>query len=244
MEYHWDWKVLLSPVPTGETTYLGWLLAGLRVTVALSLTSWAIALAVGTVMGVLRTVPDRRLSAIAAGYVEVFRNVPLLAQLFIWYFVVPELIPGGTAFKQVDPPLQQFLASMACLGLFTGARVCEQVRAGIQSLPPGQKNAGLALGFTLPQTYRHVLLPMAARIIVPPLTSEFLNVIKNSAVCSTVGLLELTAQGRQLVDYTAQAYESFIAVTAIYLLLNLTVMLIMRQVERRARIPGFIGAER
>ena len=244
MEYHWDWKVLLSPVPTGETTYLGWLLAGLRVTVALSLTSWAIALLMGTAMGVLRTVPDRRLSAIAAAYVEIFRNVPLLAQLFIWYFVVPELVPFGTAFKQMDPPLQQFLASMTCLGLFTGARVCEQVRAGIQSLPPGQKNAGLALGFTLPQTYGHVLLPMAGRIILPPLTSEFLNVIKNSAVCSTVGLLELTAQGRQLVDYTAQAYESFIAVTVLYLLLNLTVMLLMRLVERRARIPGYIGAEK
>src|SRR5205807_858347 len=142
-----------------------------------------------------------------------------LVQLFIWYFVVPELVPGGHRFKQIDPFAQQFLTSMACLGLFTAARVCEQVRAGIESLSIGQRNAGLALGFTLPQTYRYVLLPMAARLIVPPLTSEFLNVIKNSAVCSTVGLLELTAQGRQLVDYTAQAYESFIAVTAIYLLL-------------------------
>jgi hypothetical protein len=82
------------------------------------------------------------------------------------------------------------------------------------ALPRGQKNAGLALGFTLPQTYRHVLLPMAFRLVVPPLTSEFLNIFKNSAVCSTIGLLELAAQGRQLVDYTAQPYESFIAVTA------------------------------
>jgi glutamate/aspartate transport system permease protein len=244
VDYHWNWKIFFDPVPTGETTYLAWLLAGLRMTVALSAASWVLALALGTVLGVLRTVPIRWLARIAGAYVEVFRNVPLLAQLFIWYFVAPEIIPGGHRFKQIHPGLQQFLVSFICLGLFTAARVCEQVRAGIGSLPPGQKAAGLALGFTLPQTYRHVLLPMAARIIVPPLTSETLNIFKNSAVCSTIGLLELTAQGRQLVDYTAQAYESFIAVTVLYLLVNATVMLIMRRVEARTRVPGYIGSGR
>src|SRR6267154_920497 len=132
-----DFRVFFSPVPTGETTYLGWLLAGLRNTIALSLAAWIVALALGTVLGILRTVPGRGLRALAGAYVEIFRNVPLLVQLF---------------------------TSMACLGLFTAARVCEQVRAGIESLPPGQKNAALALGFTLPQTYRFVLVPMAARL--------------------------------------------------------------------------------
>jgi glutamate/aspartate transport system permease protein len=244
MGYHWNWGILFSPVPTGETTYLYWLLSGLEMTVALSLAAWFLALIIGTIMGILRTVPNRWLSGIAALYVEVFRNVPLLVQLFIWYFVVPELMPGGQAFKQIAPTLQQFLASLMCLALFTGARVCEQMRAGIQSLPPGQKNAGLALGLTLAQTYRHVLVPMAARRIVPPLTSETLNVFKNSAVCSTIGLLELAAQGRQLVDYTAQPYESFIAVTVLYLAINALIMVIMRQVEKRARVPGFIGSEK
>ena len=239
-----DFSVLNAPVPTGETTYLGWLFSGLRTTVALSAVSWMVALALGGLLGVLRTVPNRWLRGFAGAYVEVFRNVPLLAQLFIWYFVVPELVPGGQRFKQVDPFTQQFLASAACLGLFTAARVCEQVRAGIQSLPPGQRNAGLALGFTLPQTYRYVLVPMAARLVVPPLTSEMLNVIKNSAVCSTIGLLELTAQGRQLVDYTAHAYESFVAVTLLYLVVNAALLLVMRGVEGRARVPGYLGSER
>jgi glutamate/aspartate transport system permease protein len=167
-------------------------------------------------------------------------------QLFFWYFVMPELLPTawGDAVKQMNPFAQQFLAACVCLGLFTSARVAEQVRAGIQSLPPGQKNAGLALGFTLPQTYRHVLLPMALRLIVPPLTSEFLNIFKNSAVASTIGLLELAAQGRQLVDYTAQPYESFIAVTVLYALVNLVIMYLMRVVEARTRVPGFIGGGR
>jgi glutamate/aspartate transport system permease protein len=243
MDYNWRWDVFFDPVPSGAGTYLGWILAGLRMTVALSLTSWIIAFVLGSVMGVLRTVPGRVLSGIATVYVEVFRNVPLLVQLFIWYFVVPELVPVdlGMWFKLLDPLLQQFLAAMLCLATFTAARVCEQVRAGIESLSRGQKAAGLALGLTLPQTYRHVLLPMAFRIIVPPLSSEMLNLFKNSAVASTLGLLELAAMGRQLVDYTAQPYESFIAVTVLYVLLNLAVLVFMRWVEGRARVPGYIG---
>jgi len=239
-----DFRVFFSPVPTGETTYLGWLLAGLRTTVALSLASWVIALALGTILGILRTVPNRWLRAFAGAYVELFRNVPLLVQLFIWYFVVPEIAPGGQRFKQIDPFTQSFIASAVGLGLFTAARVCEQVRAGIESLPRGQKSAGLALGLTLPQTYRHVLLPMAVRLIVPPLTSETLNVFKNSSVCSTLSLLELTAQGRQLVDYTAHAYESFLAVTVLYLLVNAAIQLFMRAVESRARVPGYLGSRK
>ena len=243
MAYAWHWEVFLQPAGSGETTYLGWMLAGLETTVALSLSAWLMALALGALMGVLRTVPSRLWSGLAAIYVELFRNVPLLVQLFSWYFVLPELLPQawGDAYKQMNPFAQQFLAAFVCLGFFTSARVCEQVRAGIDSLPRGQKNAGLALGLTLPQTYRHVLLPMAFRLIVPPLTSEFLNVFKNSAVASTIGLLELAAQGRQLVDYTAQPYESFIAVTVFYMLINVAVMAGMRLVERRTRVPGYIG---
>ena len=246
MSYQWNWSIFSSPVPTGDTTYMGWLLEGLQITLALSLSAWVIALLLGSLMGVLRTVPHRRLSLLATSYVEVFRNIPLLVQLFIWYFVLPELLPFGLgdAFKQqLDPLTQQFVAAMVCLAFFTSARVCEQVRSGINSLPRGQKNAGLALGFTLPQTYRHVLLPMAFRLILPPLTSEFLNIFKNSAVCSTIGLLELAAQGRQLVDYTAQPYESFIAVTLFYLVINVVVMGLMRLVEGRTRVPGYIGSQ-
>lgn len=245
MSYHWNWSIFLSPTPSGDATYLGWLLEGLRMTVVLSLAAWVIALALGAIMGVLRTVPNKWLSGIASAYVEIFRNTPLLVQLFSWYFVLPELLPTGMGndFKQMSPVAQQFMASLICLATFTGARVCEQVRSGINSLPPGQKNAGLAMGFTLGQTYRYVLVPMAFRLIVPPLTSEFLNIFKNSAVCSTLGLLELAAQGRQLVDYTAQAYESFIAVTVLYLLINVVVMALMRWVESRTRVPGYIGGK-
>ena len=243
MGYHWNWGVFASPVPSGETTYLGWMISGFETTLALSLSAWVVALLIGSAMGVFRTVPNRWLSGMAAVYVEVFRNVPLLVQLFIWYFVLPELLPTrmGEAYKGMNPLFQQFMAAFVCLGLFTGARVCEQVRSGINSLPRGQKFAGLALGLTLPQTYRYALLPMAFRIIVPPLTSEFLNIFKNSAVASTIGLLELAAQGRQLVDYTAQPYESFIAVTLTFMVLNAVIMSLMHKVEAKSRVPGTMG---
>lgn len=245
MAYNWNWGVFVQPSATGEGTYLTWLLEGLKWTVTLSLSAWVIALVIGSIIGVLRTVPNRWLSLIAATYVEIFRNIPLLVQLFIWYFVLPELLPGkmGDSFKQMNPLAQQFLAAMVCLGLFTAARVAEQVRSGINSLPRGQKNAGLAMGFTLAQVYRHVLLPMAYRIIMPPLTSEFLNIFKNSAVATTIGLIELSRQAQQLVDFTAQPYEAFIAVTLLYVLINVTVMFLMRHLEHKVRVPGFVGGK-
>lgn len=246
MGYQWNWGIFASPVPSGEATYLGWLLEGLQWTLLLSLSAWLLALAVGVAVGVLRTVPRRWPAGLATAYVELFRNIPLLVQLFLWYFVLPELLPKGwgDALKQWPPLQQQFFAAWLCLGLFTAARVAEQVRAGIEALPAGLGQAGLALGLTRAQTYRWVLLPMALRIILPPLTSELLNTCKNSAVATTIGLIELSRQAQQLVDYTAQPYEAFIAVTVLYLLVNVAVMGGMAGLERRFPAPGHLGGGR
>ncbi|MEO5340246.1 MAG: glutamate/aspartate ABC transporter substrate-binding protein [Magnetococcus sp. MYC-9] len=238
--YHWNWGILLTRSPSGST-FLDWLLEGLIWTVSLSLSAWCFALCLGIGLGVLRTLTARpALMFVAAAFVEIFRNIPLLVQLFIWYFVLPELLPTawGNTIKQWHPVAQQFFAAWLCLSLFTAARITEQVRAGIQALPAGRKNAGLALGLTLPQVYRLVLLPMALRITLPPLTSEFLSIFKNSAVATTIGLVELSRQAQQLVDYTAQPYEAFIAVTSLYLLINIVVMFGMRHLEVRLRVPG------
>jgi glutamate/aspartate transport system permease protein len=242
MNYIWNWSVFFDEALPG-VTYLDWLLSGLKLTVTIGLSAWLIGLVLGGALGVMRTLPNRLLAGLASAYVEVFRNIPLLVQLFIWYFVAPELLPGdlGHQIKAMNPFMQQFVAAVVCLGLYTASRICEQVRAGIQALPKGQQMAGLALGFTLPQTYRYVLLPVALRIIIPPLTSEFMMVFKNSAVASIIGLLELAAQGRQLVDYTAQPYESFTAVTVLYLIINMSALYVMRWIETRTRVPGFLG---
>jgi glutamate/aspartate transport system permease protein len=177
-------------------------------------------------------------------YVEIFRNVPLLVQMFLWYFVLPELLPAalGDAIKQMPPPWGSFVPAVLCLGIYTSVRIAEQVRAGIQSLPRGQGLAGLALGLTLPQTYRHVILPMSFRIILPPLTSEFMNIIKNSSVALTIGLMELTARARAMQEFSFQVFEAFTAATIIYLFTNLIIVLSMRAIEKKVRVPGFISA--
>lgn len=245
MTYQWDWAIFLQPVATGEpTTYLGWIVSGLGMTVGISLAGWVIALIVGTSVGIVRTLPGRGLYWCTASYVAVFRNIPLIVQFFIWFWAVPELLPAqlGRAIKHLPPVEFGALASIVCLGLFTSARVCEQWRAGLQALPPGQKAAALSLGLSLPQTYRYVLLPVAARIIAPPLTSEFLNIVKNSSVASTIGVLELSAQAQRMVDYTSQAYESFIAIIAGYALMTGTIMLVTRHIEKTSRLAGYLGS--
>ncbi|WP_164068532.1 amino acid ABC transporter permease [Serratia marcescens] len=244
MSIDWNWGIFLQQAPFGNTTYLGWIWSGFQVTVALSVCAWIIAFFVGSLFGILRTVPNRFLSALGTCYVELFRNVPLIVQFFTWYLVIPELLPAniGTWFKsELDPNVQFFVSSMLCLGLFTAARVCEQVRAAIQSLPRGQKAAGLAMGLTLPQTYRYVLLPNAYRVIVPPMTSEMLNLVKNSAIASTIGLVDMAAQAGKLLDYSAHAYESFTAITLAYIGINAVIMLFMRLVEKKVQLPGNLG---
>ena len=241
-----DFRVFLQPAVGGGGSYLSYLLLGLGWTLLLSVCSWVLAFVVGSLVGVLRTLRGTLLPRVGAFYVEIFRNVPLLVQLFIWYFVLPEIVPFfGTWFKQgLSPDLQQFVSATLCLGFFTAARVSEQVRSGIMSLGSGQYGAGLALGFDTAQVYSLILLPVAYRIIIPTLTSEFLNLIKNTAVASTIGLVELAQRSKNMGEYTSRLYESFIAVTVLYAIVNLVVMLISRNVEKATRLPGFVGEKK
>jgi len=248
-----DWKVFLEQAPSGGMTYLGWLASGTMWTLLVSIFAWIIAFTLGSVLGVMRTTPLTVPRTIATTYVEIFRNVPLLVQMFLWYFVMPELLPKamGDYLKQdlpnlVELPFAQFsmwefTAAVLCLGLYTASRVAEQVRAGILSLPRGQTNAGLAMGFTLPQVYRFVLVPMAFRIIIPPMTSEFLTIFKNSSTALTIGVIELTAQSRQISEYTFKTFEAFTAATLIYVVITLTVIFLMRWLEKSVAVPGYIS---
>jgi glutamate/aspartate transport system permease protein len=244
MNYSWDWLIYFKPSVTGEGMYWEMLLRGFCWTVSLSLLSWVLALAIALVAGVARTLPHAGLRLGSALFVNVFRNIPLLVQLFLWYFVVPELLPKswGDAIKQMEPTLNQFLTALVCLTLYTAAKAAEQVRAGINSVAAGQRNAALALGMPLRTVYRHVLLPQAMRIVIPPMTSDFLNVFKNSAVALTIGLMELTGQSRQLSEFSAHPFEAFVAATIIYMGITYAVILLMQALERRARVPGMLGS--
>jgi glutamate/aspartate transport system permease protein len=244
VSYHWNWGILLQPSPEGQGTYLGMLLWGLAWTVTTGMCAWMVALILGAIVGVARTLPSRTAEWLGFAYVELFRNIPLVVQLFLWYFVVPELLPvdWGNWLKQL--PNAPFYTAVVGIGLYMSARVAEQLRAGINSMGRGQRRAALAIGLTLAQAYRYVLLPMAFRIILPPLTSEFLNTLKNTSVALTIGLLELTSRARSMQEFSFQVFEAFAAATVLYLLLNLVVVLAMRGLERRVAVPGYIAGGR
>jgi glutamate/aspartate transport system permease protein len=244
VQYNWHWKVLLEAEPGGPGTYLQYLIVGLGWTLATALAAWVIALAIGAVVGTIRTTTAKWAVRLGDLYVEVFRNIPLIVQMFLWFFVVPELLPQamGDWIKQMPPPWSSYLPAVMCLGIFTSVRVAEQLRAGINSLPRGQRMAGVAMGLTEAQAYRYVILPQAFRIILPPLTSEFMNIIKNSSVALTIGLLELTGRARAMQEFSFRVFEAFTAATVIYLITNLLVVLMMRALEKKVRVPGLIAA--
>ena len=272
MKYNWDWSVLLCRLPeddptgTSETTfggttataggaaqtfdtgadcaqpYLDWIVSGLGWTVVVACCAWVITISLGSVIGVSRTVKQPMVRAIATTYVEIFRNIPLLVQMFIWFFVVPELLPedAGRWVKR-ELPLPEYWTAIVCLGMYHASRTAEQVRAGIESIPLGQTHAGLATGLTRVQVYRYILLPVSYRIIIPPLTSDFMGIFKNSSVALTIGVMELTAQSRQIAEYTFNIFEAFTVATVLYMMVTLIVVTVMRVVEAKVRIPGTIA---
>ncbi len=220
----------------GDTTYLHWLMQAWGIAVALAVLALVVAMFFGIMMGILRTTPRRGLVLLGDVWTEVFRNVPLIVQLFIWYFVVPSIVPP---MKE----LPGFALAFIGLGLFTSSRISEQVKAGILSLPRGQRYAGMAMGLTQPQVYRYVLMPMAFRIVIPPMTSESMNIIKNSSVAFAVSVPELTMFARQAGEETSQPVLMFLAVTVLYFVSAFAVNRLLKWVEIRVRVPGMIGGK-
>ena len=244
---NWDWQVFCEDTierqavqgcfgKNGDITYLDWLMSAWGWTVSVSLCALIIALIMGSLIGTLRTLPDKPwIVRLGNAWVELFRNVPRLVQIFLWYHVVPAIIP---AMKSVPG----FVLVVLALGFFTSARIAEQLRAGIQALPRGQRYAGMALGFSTFQYYRYVLLPMAYRIIIPPLTSEAMNIFKNSSVAFAVSVAELTLFAMQAQEETSRGIEVYLAVTGLYMISAFVINRIMAFIEKKSRIPGFITA--
>jgi glutamate/aspartate transport system permease protein len=242
MNYHWNWRIFWEDSPDGVHTYWETLVDGLQWTLAASLCGWIMALLLGVLIGTARTLPDSRMGVwlrrLGTAYIELFRNVPLLVQMFLWYFVMPELVPADAGAWLKAQPNAPFMTAVISLGFYTSARVAVQVTAGIEALSGGQKLAAMALGLSRWQTYRHVLLPLAFRIILPPLTSEFLNIIKNSSIALTIGLTELTASARAIQEFSFQVFEAFSAATLIYVTVNIIVVGLMHLLERKLSLPG------
>ncbi|MBI3283486.1 MAG: amino acid ABC transporter permease [Burkholderiales bacterium] len=241
MNYNWNWNIFWESSPDGAGTYLDTLISGMLWTLATAGLAWIIALLLGAVIGTIRTAPNKWAARLANGYVELFRNIPLLVQMFLWYFVMPELVPTDFGNWLKAMPNAPFITAVLSLGFFTSARVAVQVSAGINALPRGQKMAGTALGLTLPQTYRYVLLPMAFRIIIPALTNEVAAIIKNSSVALTIGLMELTASARSMQEFSFQVFEAFTAATIIYLAVSVIAIILSNLLEKKTAVPGFIS---
>jgi glutamate/aspartate transport system permease protein len=243
----WDWQVFCKETTSGDViascfgskgdiTYLDWILSAWGWTLSVAVLALVVALVVGSLMGILRTAPDKRLVFIGNAWTELFRNVPLLVQIFLWYHVIPSIF-------LVLRGVPSFILVVIALGFFTSARISEQVKAGIESLPRGQRYAGLAVGLTLPQTYRYVLLPMAFRIVVPPLTSESMNIIKNSSVAFAVSIAELTMFAMQAGEETSRNVEMYLAVTLLYFISAFFINRVALVIENRVRVPGMIGGK-
>jgi glutamate/aspartate transport system permease protein len=243
----WDWQVFCKETTSGDVvascfgkggdiTYLDWMISAWGWTLSVAVLALVVAMAAGSLMGILRTAPDKRLVFIGNAWTELFRNIPLLVQVFLWYHVLPSIFLSLRG-------IPSFVLVVFALGFFTSARISEQVKAGIQSLPRGQRYAGLAMGLTLPQTYRYVLLPMAFRIVIPPLTSESMNIVKNSSVAFAVSVVELTMFAMQAGEETSRNIEVYLAVTGLYFISAFTINRVMLGVENRVRVPGMIGGK-
>jgi len=230
----WDWKVFFQDTGGGQT-YLNWMMSAWGWTLLVSACSLVVALVVGSIMGIFRTTPVKALVWLGNAWTELFRNIPLLVQIFLWYHVIPSIFKGLQA-------VPDFVAVVIALGFFTSARISEQVKAGIQALPRGQRYAGLAMGLTLPQTYRFILLPMAFRIVIPPLTSESMNIIKNSSVAFAVSITELTFFAMQAQEETSRGVEIYLAVTFLYFISAFAVNRVAAVIEKRVQVPGMVGA--
>ena len=245
---NWDWQMLCRNTADqtvmdhclgthGDITYLQWLGSAWGWTLSVSVLALLVALIVGLFFGVLRTLPDKRLAFIGEAWTELFRNIPLLVQVFLWYNVLPRLFPV------LQTSVPSFMLVVFALGFFTSARVAEQVKTGIRTLPRGQMQAALAMGMSLPQAYRYVILPMALRIVIPPLTSESMNIVKNSAVAFAVSIPELAQYAQQVSEETSHFEETFIPVTALYFISAFALNRLFKFIEQRVRVPGLLGAK-
>ena len=196
--------------------YLRWLLDGFLLTLGLALLSCLLATLIGAPLAIARLSRRRLLSWPARAYLALFRNTPLLVQLFFWYFGVPALLPEALVSwlntphetPLLDWPSFEFLAGAWGLTLYTSAFVAEEFRAGIASVRPEQRAAGLALGLTQRQVWRVVVLPQALRTALPPLLGQYMNALKNSSLAMAIGLAELSYASRQVETETFKTFQA------------------------------------
>ncbi|MFZ4532880.1 MAG: amino acid ABC transporter permease [Alsobacter sp.] len=238
MSYDFKWGMLL------EEPYRGWIIDGILTTFHLALLSWVAALALGILVGVCRVATSPVLRVIGSAYVELFRNIPLIVQLFLWLYVAPQLLPNDIRIWWIRLDNVPYWTAFVGLSFYTSSRVAEQIRSAIGAVPPGQFKAALSTGLTPVQTYRYVILPYALRIIIPAITSEFLTIFKNTALALTIGVVEITSTSRKIEAWSFRGIEAYTIASITYVVTTVLVVVFMAWLERRYYIPGLIRRER
>ena len=226
--YNWQWyqipKMIFTMDESGLTA--GPLLHGLGVTLQISGVSLVLSLIIGLVTAIFRLSGSPVASTLARLYLEISRNTPLLIQIFFLYFVLGPVLG-----------LERMASAILALSLFEGAYASEIFRSGILSVGREQREAAASLGLTTYQTYRHIILPQALRTMLPPLTSQAISLVKDSALVSTIAIYDLTMQAQALIAETYLTFEIWFTVAGIYLLITLLLSTVVSILERRMRLP-------
>jgi len=229
MGYEFDWSVLLE--------YKGLLITGLLTTIKLSVIGIFLSFIIGSLIGIGRASKSFWLSLFSSYYVESFRNIPLIVQMFFIYFtftltdVFPFLNSWGNFLHLNDT--NAFFSALIALVLYTSAYIAEVVKAGINAVDKGQKEAAQSLGMNSFQVMWLVIYPQAIKIIIPPVTNQFLNLIKNSSLAMTLGVAELTFATQQIDSETFRGFEAATAVTILYMMLTLFTSFIMNLIDMK-----------
>lgn len=257
LHYHWNWGAIPQYLFRYDEARGGIvpniLMQGLFTTIRLSIWGTLLACTIGIVMGLFRTGRSLFRQMVGKTYVELVRNVPPLVLVFIFYYFIGDQIMtllGVDRFVEglsdrtqtllgffFGPAAQfsPFLSALITIAIFEGAYITEIVRAGIQSIPRGQYEAAYALGLSRMQAMRHVILPQATKIILPPLAGQFISTVKDSAIVSVISIQELTFQGMELMSATYLTFECWITITVLYLVLTLTLSLGATRLEAYIR---------
>jgi len=226
--YNWQWyripHYLFSAGESGLTA--GPLVEGLKVTLQISLISLLLALLIGLVTALFRLSNSFVARGLAIIYLETSRNTPLLIQIFFIYFVLGPMLG-----------LERMAAAILALSLFEGAYTSEIFRSGIESVDRGQVEAARSIGLTPFATYRHIIIPQAIRTVLPPLTSQAISLVKDSALVSTIAIYDLTMQGQSLIAESYLTFEIWFTVAAMYLTITLFLSVVVGIMEKRLKLP-------
>lgn len=242
MNYNWDWQVFFALEPISSASYLEYFLIGIGWTLLVAVPAWIIAISLGIVVAGFNFAGNKLVGFLCGAYIEIFRSIPPLVQLFLWFFVVPEILPFslGEHIKSIPIYLHTYISAVLAIGLLISSRMAEHIRSGINSLPSGQWLASRSLGMGTYQTYKLVILPQAFRVALPALTSESVNTVKNTSLAMMIGVMEIMGRARLMQETTYRVFEPLIVATVIYVMINISVILLMHLIEKRMHIPGFI----